>query len=158
MKAVSVSQLKKDLTGLSRERVTDLCIRLAKYKKDNKELLTYLLYEEEDEESYIKAIKEEIDEGFGGINTSHVYYAKKSLRKILRITNKYIRYSGKKQTEVELLIYFCLKMRKSGIDLNKSVTLTNLYLRQTQKIKAALKTLHEDLQFDYQSDLRRVMS
>jgi adenine specific DNA methylase Mod len=129
-------------------------MQLVKYKKENKESLHYLLFEAYDEQGYIDSIKKEIDQQFSEINTSHLYFAKKSIRKILKITNKYIRYSGQKRTEVDLLIYFCTKLKKSGIPIRSSASLHNLYLGQVQKIKKALSTLHEDLQFDYKDEIK----
>jgi hypothetical protein len=126
-----------------------MCLRLARFKKENKELLTYLLFEANDIEAYISGVKQEIDEGFAEINTSSIYFAKKSLRKILRVTNKYIRYTGNKQAEIELLLYFCFKLKQSGIAFHKSNALNNLYHAQLKKIKAAIATMHEDLQYDY---------
>lgn len=154
MKAASISALKKELTALPPEEVLKICMQLVKYKKENKELLHYLLFEAYDEQGYIDSIKKEIDQQFSEINTSHLYFAKKSIRKILKITNKYIRYSGQKRTEVDLLIYFCTKLKKSGIPIRSSAALHNLYLGQVQKIKKALATLHEDLQFDYQDEIK----
>jgi hypothetical protein len=154
MKTVSLSELKKELYNLPEKEVLDICLRLAKYKKENKELLNYLLFEANDEESYIIVVKKEIDKQYTEINSSNIYFAKKSLRKILRFTNKQIKYSGLKQTEVELLIYYCKKLRKSGIDVSKSTALTNIYTRQIQKIKKSLSTLHEDLQHDYKDELQ----
>ena len=90
MKAVTINELKKELAGLSSRRILEICLRLAKYRKENKELLTYLLFDSDDEQEYIKKIKFEIDLQFQGINKSNLYYIKKSLRKTLRITNKYI--------------------------------------------------------------------
>jgi len=154
MKAASISALKKELTALPPEEVLKICMQLAKYKKENKELLHYLLFEAYDEQGYIESIKKEIDQQFSEINTSHLYFAKKSIRKILKITNKYIRYSCQKRTEVDLLIYFCTKLKKSGIPIRSSAAMHNLYLGQVQKIKKALATLHEDLQFDYKDEIR----
>ena len=156
MKAVTINELKKELAGLSSRKILEICLRLAKYRKENKELLTYLLFESDDEKEYIKKIKSEIDLQFEGINKSNLYYIKKSLRKTLRITNKFIRYSGNKQTEVDLLIYFCRKFKELKIPVQKSIALSNLYQRQIQKIKKAAKTLHEDLQYDYEMELERL--
>ena len=128
-------------------------MRLAKYKKDNKELLTYLLFEATDEQGYIEGVKSEIDQQLEEMNKSNVYLAKKSLRKTLRITNKYIKYSGSKQTEVELLIYFCKKMKITKLPISTNSVLNNLYQRQIQRIKKSLSTLHEDLQYDYKEDI-----
>src|SRR5687768_12314823 len=99
MQAASVSALKKELQTRSDKEVVELCMRLAKYKKENKELLSYLLFEAHDEEAYVRGVKDEIDQQFAEINKSNIFFAKKSIRKILRLTNKHIKYSGNKQTE-----------------------------------------------------------
>ncbi len=119
----------------------EICLRLARFKKENKELLTYLLFEAQDEQAYIESIKGEMDQQFQEINKSNIYFAKKSIRKIVRSTNKFIRYSGSKETEVELLMHFCKQLNDFGIPLNKSVALSNIYIRQIQKIKKAISTL-----------------
>ena len=153
MKAASIIEIKKVLRTLDEDQLMAYCLRLAKFKKDNKELLTYLLFEEKDEQSYIDLIKEEIVLAFEDINHSHIYYTKKSIRKILRNITKYIRYSGKRQTEVEILICFCETLRDSGIRFRSSNSFSNLYETQIRKIKKALDTLHEDLRYDYQATI-----
>jgi membrane-anchored protein YejM (alkaline phosphatase superfamily) len=153
MKASSISILKKELATLPGSEVIDICMRLVKYKKENKELLSYLLFDANNELEYIRSIKDEIDLQFSEINRSQLYFAKKSIRKILKITNKYTRYSGNKQTEVELLIHFCSKLKKSGIPIKSSNSLNNLYLNQVRKIRLAIGTLHEDLQHDYLEEI-----
>ncbi|MEI9908977.1 MAG: hypothetical protein WDO71_04500 [Bacteroidota bacterium] len=107
------------------------------------------MFEANDEQAYIAAIKHEIDENFAAINLSQLYFAKKSLRKIARIINKYCRYSGSKQTEVELRIYFCSQLKESGIPVERNPVINNLFLSQLKKVNAVLATLHEDLQYDY---------
>ncbi|MGN6166409.1 MAG: hypothetical protein ACTHOF_17895 [Flavisolibacter sp.] len=157
MKAASSNEIKQELKELSQTKLVDLCLRLARFKKENKELLTYLLFEADDVEGYIRNVKQEIDESFAEINTSGIYYAKKSLRKILRTTNKYIRYTGNKQAEVELLLHFCEKMKHSGIRFQKSTALNNLYQSQIKKIKAAITTMHQDLQHDYVREVEKLV-
>lgn len=152
MKAASLNDIKKELSYLELKRVQELCMRLAKYKKENKELLTYLLFESGDESAYVIGVKNEIDDQFTTLPKSNVYLIKKSLRKILRLTNKQIKYSEVKQTEVELRIYFCLKMKKSGIRLLPSQVLSNMYSQQLKKIESALAKLPEDLQYDYHQE------
>lgn len=153
MKAVTLKAIRDELKVYSNEDLQQLCVRLARYKKENKELLTYLLFESENEHGYIQSIKEEIDAAFSEMNRSNTYLIKKSLRKILRDTNKYIRYSGIKTTELDLLIYYCRKIRTSRIPLSRSLALRNLYARQVQKIEKTLSKLHEDIQFDYEDDI-----
>lgn len=157
MKAATLSQLKKELNTLPKDELVEVTVRLAKFKKDNKELLTYLLFEAQDENAYINTVKGFIDEQFEAINRSNIYYTKKSLRKILRTVNKFIKYSGNKQSEVELLMHFCTNFKALEIPLDNYVTLHNMYYRQVQKIKTALKTLHEDVQHDYKNDVEALI-
>lgn len=149
MKASSISEIKSELNECSHKQLLALCLRLAKYKKDNKELLTYLLYQAHDEQSFIINLKTEMDAAFEEINLSSYYYIKKSLRKILRNMNKYIKYSGLVQTEVELCIYFCQKMNDWNFSKKENTILTNIYLNQLKRIDKAIMKLHEDLQYDY---------
>lgn len=155
MKAATLSELKKEMGTLSVSKLQEVCLRLAKYKKENKELLTYLLFESGNEQAYIESVKQEVDTQFSEMNKSNLYLAKKSLRKILRTTNKYSKYSGAAETEAELLIYFLGKLKKSGIPVQDSVVLTNLVNQQLKKIEKVLSTLHEDLQYDFRKELSR---
>lgn len=157
MKAATISELKKELKTHPPELLVDYCVRLAKHKKENKELLTYLLFESADETGYIQSVKEEIDEQFKALNRSSIYLIKKTVKKVLNTTHKYIRYSGKKQTEAELLIYFCQKLKGSGISLKRNRILFNLYDKQLTRISKALGQLHEDLQFDYEDELKSIL-
>ena len=92
MKTATVHGLKKEMAHLPKEEIMELCLRLARFKKENKELLTYLLFEAGDEDTYIESVKAEMDEQFSAINTFlSLYISKKSVRKILRFTLKYIR-------------------------------------------------------------------
>ena len=153
MKAASLNEIKKELIELDSKTVQDLCMRLAKYKKENKELLTYLLFEAQDEASYVQSIKAEIDDLFHTLPSGNVYYIKKGLRKILRIVNKQIKYSGNKQSELEVRLYFCMKIKEAGVPLRSSTVLYNLNEQQLKKINAVLSKLPEDLQFDYQREI-----
>jgi hypothetical protein len=158
MKAATVNELKQELLNVPPAKLTELCLRLARFKKENKELLTYLLFEAHDTAAYIESVKQAMGEQFAEINKSNVYFVKKSLRKILRTANKYIRYSGLANVEVELLIYFCSGMKDLGISLEKNQVLSNIYLNQLKKIDKALATLHEDLQYDYKGDIEKLVN
>jgi len=151
MKAATVHQIKQELKTLEPNEVLELCLRLSKFKKENKELLTYLLYESADEATYVESIKEQVDSQFEEINTSTYYFIKKSIRKILRTIKKYVRYSDQKETEVELLIYFCQKLAEFTPSMDGSKALRNIYDRQKGAAQKAISSLHEDLQFDFEA-------
>ncbi len=156
MRAATIHEIKQELSTIKPATLAELCLRLAKFKKENKELLTYLLFESHDEPGYITSVKKEIDEQFQEINLSHLYFVKKSLRKILRTINKHVRYMGSKQAEVELLLHFCGLIRESGIPFEKSQVINNLYLGQLKKLHATIDSLHEDLQYDYRKQLEEL--
>ena len=145
--------IKSALKDRSQEEILAICLRLGRFKKDNKELLTYLLFEAGDEEGYIQLLKEEVGDLMEEINTSHLYYVKKGLQKIVRFLNKSLRYSGQKQTEVEVRLYFCQQIKTSGIAIERHTTINNLYHRELKRIDKALAGLHEDLQADYRQEI-----
>nr|WP_321245978.1 hypothetical protein [uncultured Psychroserpens sp.] len=156
MKAVSVVTIRKELKHKTNQELAELCLRLSRFKKENKELLTYLLFEADSEEGYIETVKAEIDEQFEIMNTDSYFYIKKSVRKILRNTKKYIRYSLNKETEVELLLYFCKKLKAMSPSINRNTTLTNLYDRNIEAVTKKILNLHEDLQYDYNAQLEEI--
>lgn len=153
MQTSSIAHLKKEVQTLPYPQLVEVCMRLAKYKKENKELLYYLLFESTNETQFINQTKQEIDALFKEVNTSHVYYAKKTIRKILRYVTKQAKYSGIPQTNIELLIHFLHQLRKCKNVLYESNQLMNLYATQLKKINKELSKLHEDLQYDYLKEI-----
>ena len=153
MKASAIHDIKEELTNLPASKVLELCLRLAKYKKENKELLSYLLFESHDEPAFVENAKKELDGYFEEIKGQNAYLTKKSLRKILRVISKYSRHTGSKQTELELLIHFCKDVKTHGIQYHKNTALKNIYDRQIKKIKSIVILLHDDLQFDFNKEI-----
>ena len=153
MKIESIITIKKELQHLPKEDLLELCLRLGKFKKENKALLTYLLFEAHDEDGYVASVKSSLDELFDGINTDSYFYMKKTIRKILRQIRVYSRYSNKKSTEVELLLYFCEQLNELRPSIHRNRTLSNLYQRQILALKKKISILHEDLQYDYNLQL-----
>jgi len=156
MKIATVSEIKDELTHKNSKELVSLCLQLSKFKKENKELLTYLLFESHDLQGYIASVRKEIDQQFEEINSSSLYFAKKTLRKILRISNKYIRHTQSKEAEVEILLHYCQSLKDSGIPFQKSTALNNIYLAQIKKIKTALGTMHDDLKYEYERQVERL--
>jgi len=153
MKAVTVKELKTELKNRSQNELLELCLNLSKFKKENKELLTYILFESENEEAYISSIKSEIDEQFRQINTRSNSTTIKGVRKILRTVKKDIRYSKNKITEAELLLYFSERLKDFISPRKYLYVLKNIYNRELEAIKKKIAKLHPDLQYDYELKL-----
>jgi len=157
MKAASLKDIKTTIETIPYSELQSLCIRLLKFKKENKELITYILFEENNEELYIESVKNEINVAFISLNKDSLYIAKKNIRKIIRIANRYIKYSNKKTTESSILIHVVYKIKESGLDLTKSQALHNLFLSLLKRINKSISTMHEDLQYDIQKQLSAVI-
>jgi hypothetical protein len=156
MKAASLSEIKKELTTLDQADLERLLVSLSRFKKENKELLTYLLFEANDEQAYIENVKLDLVQSFQSLPKGNVYFVKKNLRKILRFLNKQIKYSGLPETELELRIYFCQRIREAGVPLHTGTMLFNLYEQQLKKIRSVHARLAEDLQFDYERKMKTI--
>jgi hypothetical protein len=157
LKVSSLSELKRELQSLSEEELVILCTALAKYKKDNKEYLDYLLYSARDKPHFVNEVKREMDEYFSLIDTgANLYYIKKNLRKLLRLVNKYCKYLNDKASALELHISFCKKLKESGIPFHKNQMIVNLYEQEIKKINVLLSALHEDLQADYAQEINEI--
>lgn len=151
IKQYGLQEIKKELQHLDDKQAALLLLRMARFKKENKELLAYLLFDADDELAFAESFKHDI-----GLMMSQApsrgYDAAKLLRKVLKITNKYIKFTGSKQVEVELLLTFC-RNHLDYVDRRTSFKPLRLILiKQLEKTKKAINKLHEDLQFDYMAE------
>lgn len=156
METASLSEIKKELKNLTPLQMQEILLRLARFKKENKELLGYLLFDAFNQPAYIQTVKDEIDQHFKNLHKSSAYLTKKAVRKALKDINKYIRFAGSKETEIELLVYFCQQMRKHSNRISYSRVLANLYMNLVKRIKKTLSSLHEDLQLDYEDAMKNL--
>jgi hypothetical protein len=153
----TLQAVKKELQHLSGAQVAELCLRLAKYKKENKELLSFLLFDAHDIVAYTQNVKDEIDSMFSEL-PSHAYYVAKALRKILKLITKHTKFMASKPAEIELLTHFCSKYVEH-IDKRAGYKPLRMILnKQLEKAFKLLAALHEDLQYDHRTDLERVVT
>ncbi len=156
MKPATLNEIRRELSEKSTSELREICLRLAKYKVENKELLNYLLFEADNEDGYISAINAELVELFDTLPKGNVYFVKKGLRRILRILNKHIRYSALPKTEVETRLQFCQLVIAKRVPLRESQVIMNMYAQQLGKIDSALARLPEEQQLDYEADREKV--
>ncbi|NQW28331.1 MAG: hypothetical protein HQ474_10515 [Flammeovirgaceae bacterium] len=157
MTTTSLIEIKNELKELNNQDLIKLILRLAKHKVENKELLGYLLFESTDQEAYVQKIFGELNDQFHNINNNSYYLIKKSIRKIQRLTKKNIKYSQKKEIEVTIGIYFCKKILQIKPSIRTNNAIMNILERQVLSIRKSLISLNEDLQFDFQSALDRIL-
>src|SRR5690606_6716226 len=106
MESPKLSNIRKEINQLPKEILAEYCLKIAKYKTENKEFLNYLLFYNDNTAAYINEVKMIIDEGFDSLNYSD-YTSTKVLRKLTRLMNKHIKFIADKPSEIELALYFC---------------------------------------------------
>jgi hypothetical protein len=151
-----LQDIKKELQHLSGLQIADLCLRLARHKKENKELLAYLLFEADNETAFIEKVKAEAGFMFSQLPIRS-YEAAKYLRKILRLIGKYVKFIASKEAEIELLINFCTNYIQYADRKTSYKPLRLILTRQVEKTRTAIGKLHEDLQFDFVNDFNLML-
>lgn len=149
MKAASIAELKKALVRLEHGELLETCLRLIRFKKDNKELLTYMLFLSQDEEGFADYLCQEIDEQF--IETPNAH--KKTLRKVIRWMNKCLRFTPVKDTEIQVRLHFVRSLRESKTPFRRNRVMTNMYNGQLKKVQKIIEKMHVDIRNDIQSEL-----
>jgi len=156
MRSASAKEIRDELSALPHKELMALLQRLARFKQENKELLTYLLFEAEDLDGYLAGVRQEMLEAMLDIRPRQAWMAKKTIRKTLRIAMKHIRLSASRPAEADLLLHFLRLVVDSGIDLLANPVVLNLCHTQLRKIDAAIESMHEDLQFEYRNESERI--
>lgn len=139
------------------EQLAELVLRVARYKKENKELLAYLLFDAHNEADFVEKVKADIGFMFSQLPVQS-YFAAKGLRKILRLINKYVKFTASKTAEIELLLNFCQNYLQYADRKTSYKPLRLVFVRQLEKIKSSIKKLHEDLQFDFSSSYEGLLA
>ncbi|MDZ4669122.1 MAG: hypothetical protein SGJ00_14740 [bacterium] len=158
METSSIADIKKELNQLQTPELIDLCLKMAKFKKANKELAHYILFESVREDQYIQKAKEEISLRFEEMPKNSLFFTTKYIRKTLRIAMQYAQYSKLVQTEIELLLHFCFELNERKSYWKKYQAIEGIYERQIEKVKKDLLKVHEDLRYDYERILEQLIS
>lgn len=154
----SLSDIKKELKTKSTDELLEYCLHMAKYKKDNKEFLGYLLFDLDDKHTYLQTVLAAIDAQFEEISSQkHWYLIKKSWRKILRNIGKCAKFSKQKELEIQMIIHFVRQAQASGVPYYAFNALAQIIDMQYKKIRTIIPQLHEDLQHDYNNELQALI-
>ncbi|PJJ84812.1 hypothetical protein [Mucilaginibacter auburnensis] len=151
-----LQDIKKEIQHLSALQLTDLCLRLARHKKENKELIAYLLFEADNQAAFIEKVKAEVGFMFSQMPVQS-YNAAKYMRKILRLIGKYVKFIAEKEAEIELLLNFCNNYLQYADRKSSYKPLRLILTRQIEKIKTTIAKLHEDVQADFISEYDQLL-
>jgi hypothetical protein len=152
MKAASITEIKKTLVRLDHGELFEACLRLARFKLNNKELLTYLLFMQHDEALFVRHLRDHIDQQFRETPKAH----KKTVRKLIRWMNKCARFSKDKESEIQMRIHFCHALRNSKTPFRSTKVMLNMYTGQLKKIAALIEKFDPDIGNEYRGDLKEL--
>lgn len=148
MYTAGVREIRQELEAQTPKELINIIQRLARFKKENKELLTFLLFEAHDLDGHLAAVREELLTSMLDIQPERIYLAKKTVRKTLRIANKHIRLIGSKAAEAEIRLHVCRLLQQSGLPIERNPVLQRIFQTQMRTARKAIDTLHEDLQWE----------
>ena len=152
MDKCSIASIRKELKNLEREELVLVCLRLARYKKDNKELVSFLVFQRNEEE-FILEVKTEIHFEFTGLKLLSAFQQKKILQKSIRKINKYSKFCLSKTFDLVMFMFICQSLRDSGISLYSHTFAGTIYKKILLKASKIHSTLHEEIQGDFNEDL-----
>ena len=70
--------------------------------------------------------------------------------------NKCLRFSGNKDSEVQVRIHFCRVLKSSDTPILKSKVMTNMYNGQLKKIRTVIEKFHDDLRHDVEREIQEL--
>jgi len=155
--AASLKVIKDELSTLTNKDLNGIILKMIKFRKENKELVTYLLFDSRDEMEYVKMMKKEIEMALYAVTSSNARNSLKLIRKVLRITRKAIKFSGKNETEVQLLLHYCSILKSKDLPLTRIKALNSIWERSILSTGKAISSLHEDLRYDYGMELKALL-
>jgi hypothetical protein len=156
MHSATIDTIKTELKQLPPREVLDLLLRLARFKKENKELLTYILFESANESEYVEQVKKEIAGEMLEIDGLPAYQYKKQFRKIQRKINKPIKYIGNKSATAELYLHMVRMISEKKKTISLATFLDKILQQYIIKIEKLLPGIEDDLAADMRKQLKQI--
>lgn len=155
MKANSLKEIKTELTEKNKAELIQLCIKLVKLRKENKEMLSFLLFGAENVQSYIDDLKILLQNEFTLLNFP-ARQKLKHIRKTLRTLKKHIRYIEHLESEIHLRLWFCQTLIDNCSHAEIRGAYQKLIQSEIRQIENKIPKLHEDLIFDSRQELEEI--
>jgi Zn-dependent oligopeptidase len=158
MYTAGVKEIRQELEAQSAKELINIIQRLARFRKENKELLTFLLFEAHDIDTHLAAVREELLTSMLDIHPDRIYLAKKTIRKTLRIANKHVKLIGSKSAEADIRLHVCRLLQQSSLPIDRNPVLLRIFQNQLRSARKAIASLHEDLQWELLREADRLES
>ncbi|MFM7709422.1 MAG: hypothetical protein ACKO5C_00765 [Ferruginibacter sp.] len=150
---VGVQELRKRTADLQTSELIQLLSRLMRFKRENKELVAYELFVRDQPEVWFSEIRESFNSELETMNTSHPYFMKKTMRKLIRRAKTYARYAGDPAIESELFCGLLEVFNEHHLHVHPSDIVRKIYYDTFTRLEKNISKLHEDLQYDFERRL-----
>ncbi|GHB29330.1 hypothetical protein [Mongoliitalea lutea] len=151
-----IAEIKKSLNYLDEKELRSLLLDIIGFTTDNKRYAYFKLHEQQDEHFFLVESKEFLGEEFGKASMANFWSSKKSLQKLRSTLNKMLKFTKRKEFQLELILFFCEQTKEYGYLDYRHPVIHNLYHTQLRKAENLISKLHEDLQYDYQMQLEEL--
>lgn len=159
MKSYSLNDIKKEITHLQQKDLIQLCVNVAKFKKENKDYISFILFESHNKRAYLEDVKNDIKSQIISFEGNYFKYDfKKKLRVLKSFLVRNNKYLNDKALSVEMYIFLCNELRQDGYPYMKHGEFDTFYGQQIKKISNFIATLHEDLRYDFGQQLEELIS
>jgi hypothetical protein len=150
MRSATLSDIKKEINQLPAKELAELFLLMAKFKKENKEYLSYLLFDSHNKRALLEEIKAEIKGMVLDFNGNYFRYDfKKKLRKLKAFLSKYNKFLNDKALSIEMHLYLCQTLKEYDYPYIKYGIPDAFFGQQIKRINTLMNGLHEDLRYDY---------
>lgn len=153
---VNISEIKKDLQELDKQKLIDLVLNLAKLKKENKQAIVSALKSKDSLELYVDSVKEFIQSQFESVNPNP-FFAKKTLRRIVKEIKSKSALMKSAYFEAELWIKYIAEYDQLQFVGSASRSMVvNTRKAAVLRIEKLLTKMHEEQQFDIRKELQMI--
>jgi hypothetical protein len=144
-----IHEIRVKTNELSVESMHRLLTRLMRFKRENKELVAFELFVRDEPEAWFADIRKECHATLDDMNTSHPYFMKKTLRKLIRTVKTYARYAGDPAIEAELLCILLEAFHQRRLHEHTADKIQKIVTDTQVRLQKIIAKLHDDLQYDF---------
>ena len=144
-----IHELRVKTNDLSVESLHRLLTRLMRFKRENKELVAFELFIRAEPENWFADIREECNVTLNEMNTSHPYFMRKTMRKLIRTLKTYARYAGDPAIEAELLCILLEAFHQKHLHEHTAEKIRKIVTDTQVRLQKMISKLHDDLQYDF---------
>jgi len=152
----NLNTIKKELIECEKKQLIEIITRLCRFKLDNKSLVSFLLFDAENEPEFVKEAKLQIDDLIEESKYFNFYSTKKRYRKIATLITKYVKFTNKTESEIELRLHLVKTFTENKSELKTYLYFKKALSKQLEKVDKLMKKIHEDLQFEYEEEINNL--